>query len=591
VYILRDFHSRSVSIVAVIFLTGLIASCSSSEKVANSKSKMQKAPPERELTEEQRINLRYLYVEGLKEKYLENYQRAIELFSQCIRIDGRNHAAMYEIALIQGDLKNFADAIFFARSAAELDKDNVWYSLYLGELYMKTGKFEQAEQVLKELHERNPQDLDITYNYASVLLYNGKLEETIRIYDYIESIVGVNPELATDKQKLYLRLGKTEKAALEIRKLIDKFPASMEYYSLLVELYQVNEMPDEAYEVIREMQEIKPESPYVYLALAEHYRSKNQKEKSFEQLKLAFGSIELDSDVKVRIITSYLPLVQTDEEMLEQAITLSMILAETHPGESIAQAIYGDFLMMKADYAGARQQYLRSLEIDENNFTVWQQLFICYTQLIDPVEFLKQTSRAFELYPDQALAYLFHGIALGQNDDHAEAVRVLTAGSKLVVDNDTQLFQFYTSLGDSYNELKDFVKSDGYFEKALEIDPDDPYLLNNYSYYLSLRGERLEDAERMSKRSNELQPGQASFQDTYGWILYRLGRYDDAKMWLERAMESGGSSSGTILEHLGDVYYQLGDSAKAVEFWEKARELGDASDFIDRKIADKKLYE
>lgn len=589
--VLRELHSNIFRVITAFFLAGLITACSGTQKVADNKSKQFKAPPEKELTEEQRINLRYLYVEGLKEKYLENYQRAIELFSQCIRIDGRNHAAMYEIALIQGDLKNFADAIFFARSAAELDKENVWYTLYLGELYMKTGKFEQAEQVLRQLYERNPQDLDIAYNYASVLLYNGKLEETIVIYDYIESIVGVNPDLATDKQKLYLRLGKTDKAALELRKLIDKFPASMEYYSMLVELYQVNEMPDKAYEVIEEMQQIKPDSPYVYLALAEHYRSKNQKEKSFEQLKLAFGSIELDSDVKVRIITSYLPLVQADPEMLEQAITLSRILAETHPGESIAQAIYGDFLMMKSEYSSAREQYLRSLEIDENNFTVWQQLFICFTQLVDPEEFLRQTTRAIELYPDQSLAYLFHGIALGQNDDHAEAVKVLTAGSKLVVDNDTQLFQFYSSLGDSYNELKDFVKSDQSFEKAIGIDPDDPYLLNNYSYYLSLRGEKLEEAEKMSKRSNELQPGQASFQDTYGWILYRLGRYSEAREWLEKALGSGGSTSGTIMEHLGDVYYQLGDAEKALEFWRKARELGDASDLIDRKIADKKLYE
>ena len=136
----RASHSQTVRIIAVIFLIGLITSCSSSEKTASNKQRQIKTPPAKELTEEQQINLRYLYVEGLKEKYLENYQRAIELFSQCIRIDGRNHAAMYEIALIQGDLKNFADAIFFARSAAELDKDNVWYALYLGELYMKTGK-------------------------------------------------------------------------------------------------------------------------------------------------------------------------------------------------------------------------------------------------------------------------------------------------------------------------------------------------------------------------------------------------------------------------------------------------------------------
>ena len=190
---------------------------------------------------------------------------------------------------------------------------------------------------------------------------------------------------------------------------------------------------------------------------------------------------------------------------------------------------------------------------------------------------LELSTKAIELYPDQSVIYLFHGIALGQNDHHSEAVKVLKAGSKLVVDNDIQLFQFYSSMGDGYNEIKDYIESDYYFDKALELNPNDSFVLNNYSYYLSVRGEKLTQAEQMSKLSNELQPEQASFQDTYAWILYRLERYEEAKIWLEKAIVSGGGTSGVILEHMGDAMYQLGDVNKAIEYWIQAKKIGDVS--------------
>jgi tetratricopeptide (TPR) repeat protein len=204
---------------------------------------------------------------------------------------------------------------------------------------------------------------------------------------------------------------------------------------------------------------------------------------------------------------------------------------------------------------------------------------------------LEQAEKALEVFPDQSSVYLFYGVALSQNERHEEAVKILKSGSKLVVDDDNSLFSFYSSLGDSYNELKNYVESDKYFDKALEIDPKEPFLLNNYSYYLSVRGVDLEKAEKMSKLSNELQPGQASFQDTYAWILYRIGKYEEAKLWLEKALKSGGDTSGTILEHYGDVLYQLGNTDEALQYWIKAKDIGDVSDLIDQKIKDKKLYE
>ena len=118
-------------------------------------------------------------------------------------------------------------------------------------------------------------------------------------------------------------------------------------------------------------------------------------------------------------------------------------------------------------------------------------------------------------------------------------------------------------------------------------------MLNNYSYYLSLRGDNLERAEELSARCNELEPDQANYQDTYAWILYKQGKFLQARDWLEKAVENGGGSNAVILEHLGDTHAKLNNITKALEFWNKAKEneKGDASDLLNKKIADKKLYE
>jgi len=126
----------------------------------------------------------------------------------------------------------------------------------------------------------------------------------------------------------------------------------------------------------------------------------------------------------------------------------------------------------------------------------------------------------------------------------------------------------------------------------LKIDSADSYVLNNYSYYLSLRNEKLDKAEEMSRRSNQISPANASFEDTFAWILYKEGKYDEAVKWIHKAMSNGADKNPTILEHMGDIQYKLGNPDQALEYWQKAKEAGsDVSDLLEKKIRDKKLYE
>ncbi|MBL7937323.1 MAG: tetratricopeptide repeat protein, partial [Bacteroidia bacterium] len=165
--------------------------------------------------------------------------------------------------------------------------------------------------------------------------------------------------------------------------------------------------------------------------------------------------------------------------------------------------------------------------------------------------------------------------------------RSLEDGIEFVYDNKPLLIEFYSNLGNAYNSIKNYAKSDKAFDDALKVDPDNALILNNYSYFLSLRKEKLEKAERYSKRSNELAPNNRSYIDTYGWILYQQGKYKEAEEWLSRAVKMGSKSA--ISEHYGDVLYKLGRKEEALNYWQEAKTAGSGSELLDKKIADKKL--
>jgi tetratricopeptide (TPR) repeat protein len=146
-------------------------------------------------------------------------------------------------------------------------------------------------------------------------------------------------------------------------------------------------------------------------------------------------------------------------------------------------------------------------------------------------------------------------------------------------------------LGDAYNAIKEYEKSDEAYEAALDFDPESDHVLNNYSYFLSIRKEKLDLALEMSSKVVKRNPDNATYLDTHAWVLYNMGRFEEAKKYIEEAIKQDENVSGTIIEHYGDILFKLGDVNMAVEQWEKAKKMNVDSDLIDKKIADRKLYE
>jgi tetratricopeptide (TPR) repeat protein len=543
------------------------------------------------LSQNEKLQNTEVFINGCKEQITGDYDKAIISFLTCIKADPENSAALYELAGVYYMLKKDTDAMPLIKKAVELEPDNVWYQLLYANLLIAGRQYKDATAIYEKLAKAHPESLDYYFDWAEGYLYMEKYTDAIAVYDLVEGKIGVSEDISVQKEKIYLELKKIDKAADEIKKLIKAFPSETTYYNYLADLYLDNNMVDKAFEIYQQILVLDPDNANVHLSLADYYRKEGDNDKSFNELKLAFSNENLDVDTKVKILLSYYTLTEKSDDLKSQAYTLIDSLIKTHPDEAKAYSIYGDFLLRDKKYTEAKVQYLKVVSLDSSKYDVWAQLLLLESELNNNDALLSESKRAMELFPDHPALYLFNGVANFQLKKYDEAIIALNKGVALVVYDDDMLKNFYTYLGDSYYAKKNSKDAYAAYDKVLEIDPKNTYVLNNYSYYLSLQGDNLDKAEKMAKKLVDQSDNNASYLDTYGWVLYKEKKYTDAEIWLNKALLNGGDSSSVILEHYGDVMFNLGSSDKALIYWKKAKEKGKGSEFLDKKINYLKLYE
>lgn len=530
-----------------------------------------------------------LFFEASKQKMLGNFEDAAGAYHECLKIDPKHAASYYELANLLTLNNKVEDALPFALRAYELDPSNQWYTLFLADIYMGLNDYKSASKLYEELTQRFPKNVDFRFELATTYLYLNELEKAIDAYNTIEETFGITEEISIQKEKIYLQLDKLDEAVAELENLIASYPGEQRYLGMLAEVYTANDMPEKAFEVFQRMMENNPKDPVLHLNLAEYYRRQGEYEKSFDELKIAFASPELNIDNKIQVMMSYYNLTEGDDELLGQAYELLGLLTEAHPQDAKAFAMKADFLLRDNRLEESRAAFYRTVELDSSRFMVWNQLINTSYELRDYFAMEKDSRIALELFPNQGILYLMNGIAHNNLKNYSDAVSILNEG-ELFTRTDSYLnVQLLSILADAYNNLKQYEDSDDAFEKALKKDPNNPLILNNYSYFLSLRAENLDRAEEMSKKANLLQPRQASYQDTYAWILYQQTKYEEALEWILKAIENGGSKSGVIIEHYGDILFKLGEEEQALHQWNMAMELGDHSDELSQKIKAKRL--
>lgn len=564
--------------------TLLLVGCKPSKQVTTDTAKKSG------LSAEQQAEFAFDFVEGCKERMKGNVENAEARFRNCLKIDPASPAVKYELGNIYRFAAQYDVALKYARDCSNADPKNAWYQLLYIECLNSKRLYTQAADVYNRLTKLYPDKPEYYEGLAAEYMYAGSYEKSYKVYDELEKKFGPSESFTLNKIKLLKQTKRNAEAEQEFKKLIKLNPTEPRYYTFLAEFYQDTQQNDKALDTYREVLKFDPDNPMVHLAMADYYKSVNDKENFFKEMKTAFENPDLDTDTKYKILASYYELSAKNDEFKQQAYELASIMVRVHPTSGEAYGIYAELLFRDKKTKEARDEYVLAVKYDKTHFDSWNKLMYCDAELNDYSSLEEHSSEAMELFPSQATPYYFNGIANIQLKQYDKAVESLRDGIEFVYSNNQLLIDFYSNLGFAYNYLKDHDKSDKAFDEALKVDPDNSQVLNNYAYFLSLRKKNLERAEKFSRRSNELSPNNPVYMDTYGWILYQQGKYTQAEQWLASAVKLATKRSA-ITEHYGDVLYQLGKKTEALMYWKQAKESGDGSEWLDKKISDQKLYE
>lgn len=540
------------------------------------------------LTEEQSIAFDREYIDGAKNKILGNDKDALTHFRNCLQIDPNNAAVHYQIADISFQKGNMETASKSIEIAVTNDPENLWYRKLQLEILDAQNDYINAAKASYVLGKK---EKDVKYIMAAAYYYQRAKDykNAIRMLDEAEKISGPTEEIIYNKEQLYLTIRKPKKAIAEIQKLINTNPGNTKYEGMLADLYMNTGEQQRAVGIYKGILQKEPRNGFAGFALADYYYNAKEYDSSLTYLKMGMSGDNIDIKQKLNVLIPFVANTYL-KELGSHKKEITLLFIETHPEDMSGYAIYGDLYLEDKNYKNAREQYAKAVELDPNASNVWNQLLACDEALADYASMVKHCAMAIELYPYEVNYYYYGAFASYRIQDYNQTIKFALQGIDITIPGDDIRINMYTLAGDAAHYAKKYSLCDSIYMQAIDEYPESSLALNNYAYFLSLRNEKLDLAATYSKKSLELEPKNPSYLDTYAWIMYKQKNYTEAQKYILQTLEFT-PESAEVLEHAGDIYYKLGKTDEAVNFWMKAKNNRSTSEFIDKKIKDKKLYE
>jgi tetratricopeptide (TPR) repeat protein len=543
----------------------------------------------------------FYFTEGEKFFILEDYAKALVYYQRALDINPDNGTIHYKIAEVlsksnkQDDLLKASVSI---EQALKLEQENKYFYLLAATIYNSLGRFDKAAQAYENMMGAVKGTEEYLYEVAAVYQYANQPDLAIKAYNRAEKVFGINEVSSIQKLKLYFDTGKATEALAEGEKLLKAYPGEARYVMALAEVVARNGMRADAIRYLENFLTAYPDSGEVKMLLAGFYRDTGQEEKARPYLLNLFEDPSIELSSKLIVLGAYNAELnqartnkQTDPDKEAFATRLFERLREKYPGDPSVHIIGGDLYLSTGKNREAQSEYLKAVETGADvTFEVYENLLYLEIKLEQWDQVIKHAEQALEIYPNQSIIHYFNGVAHLRKRHYPEAIQSLEQSKRLSASNQALVGEINSQLGEAYNATKDYAKSDKAYDEALTYNPNNPVVLNNYSYYLALRNENMEKAEKMSALLIKNHPENPTFLDTYAWVLYVRQKYKEARKIMERAIGTG-KATATHFDHYGDILYKLGDVDGAVRQWEKARGLNANSETLNKKIANRKIYE
>ena len=601
----KELRKYLVCSCLCICLGCLLFSCAGLRKSSNSSKNLLNQVAQDPLTVEERRKFDFFFLEAVRLKGIGEADAAFEMFNHCLSIHPESAATLYELAKYYMYLGQAEKGEEFLRKATAFEPENYWYKETLAGYYQRKGDHAQAIPVIEEMVAQFPSRLEPLM--ALVDLYNRTqdYEKVVHTLNRLERLDGKSEQISMEKFRMYLAMDSTEQAFSEIKLLVDEYPYDMRYLTMLGDAYLENGKDEDAYRTFQQVFEKEPGYVPAMLSMASYYEKQGMDSLYRLHLDSLLLNRKVEDKTKMEIMRQLIYRSERSDRDSTKIIGLfHSVLAQEQESADMAMLAAQYFLSKKMDEE-AKPVLWQVLDKDPENKPARLQLLSFAISKEDLDEVIRICAPAVEYMPEALEFYYYWGLAHYQKEQKDEAMEVFKKGVRQVRPDSDKLMvsDFYSILGDLYHLKNMNVEAYAAYDSALVYKDDNIGVLNNYAYYLSVERKDLDKAEEMSYRTVKAEPKNDTYLDTYAWILFEKGKYAEARIYIDQALQHGGTESSVVVEHCGDIYFHCGEIEKAVEYWKQAEEISkkevDDKNYarseqelklLRKKIANKKYY-
>ena len=590
---------------ACLLLASILFSCGSARNSSiSSKNSVSQAEVD-PLTPEERRKFNYYLLEAVRLKEKGETDAAYEMYSHCLALDSSSAVTQYELGKLSMYLGQAEKGEQLLLKAMRTAPDNYWYKETLAGYYQRKGEIAKGIDVIEGMANQFPSRLEPLIALVDLYSRNKDYEKVVYTLDRLEKLDGKSEQISMEKFRMYRMMDNNEKAFAEIENLAKEYPYEMRYLTMLGDVYMENGMEAEAYATFRQVLEKEPGYAPAMLSMASYYEKVGEDSLYRVQLDSLLLNRKVESGTKVNIMRQLIMRSERGDRDSTQIVGLfNSMLAQEQENADVAM-LAAQYLLSKRMDEEAKPVLRQVLDIDPENKPARLQLLSFAISKENLDEVIQLCAPAVEYMPEALEFYYYWGIAHYQKKQHDEALEVFKKGVRQVgpESDKNMVSDFYSIMGDLYHIKKMNAEAYAAYDSALVYKPDNIGALNNYAYYLSVERKDLDKAEEMSYKTVKAEPTNNTYLDTYAWILFEKGKYVEARIYIDQALQNGGDTSSVIVEHGGDIYFYNGEPEKALEYWKQAEKLAeetkddenearDAKELkrLKKKIANKKYY-
>lgn len=532
---------------------------------------------------------RYLYIEAIRQKEANQFVTAFELLRLCHQLKPDASETNYELSIYYLALGQDSIGIQLLQRAVEAEPGNAEFAERLAQTYLYRNRIKEATEVYERLTQLMPDRTE----YLEMLI---RIHEQQRDYSALldaltryEIKEGQNESLTLAKMHVHSMLGNQEGAYNELKSLVDAHPSDLNLQVMMGNWLLQNNRKDEALNIFTSVLREEPNNARGQMSLMDYYRAEGNIQQADSMLYGMLVNPQTDAQTRVTLMRDW---VRDSEEKGGDSVRImdlfNRVLAMPQTTTEVAEMRMAYLELKKAPRDSIRNSCMQVLAISPENVGARLRLIQMMWQDSIDENVIRECRTATEYVPDEPVLYYYLGLAQYINEHTSDAIASLRRGAQCI-NNETPSAvsaDIYLMLGDALQKEKRTDEAFIAYDSCLVYDPDRVMCLNNYAYFLSCSNRDLKKAEKMSYRAITVEANSSTYLDTYAWILYQQKRYNEARFYIDRAIECDTldtEPNGEILDHAGDIYFQLGMKTEALDFWNRALPLGSENDALLRK--------